>query len=179
MLVDGVRVGSATLGNKTFSTIPVAQIERIEVVKGPRASLWGSDAIGGVIHIFTRRLENGEYSFAATMGSDDYVSTNFSIGFGSPDIKNTVTVSFDESGSFDVLNDANEFQDDSEPDDDGYQRISAAIRGDYKLSNATQLDWVFQYDQGENSFDNPWGANENENNNHLWNIRYRYSAEKW
>jgi len=181
VLVDGVRVGSATLGNKTFSTIPVAQIERIEVVKGPRASLWGSDAIGGVIHIFTRRLENGEYSVQATLGSDDYVSTNLSIGFGSPDIKNTVTVSFDESNSFDALNDANEFQSDSEPDDDGYQRISAAIRGDYSLSTATQLDWVFQYDQGDNSFDNPWGAgaNENEYNNHLWNIRYRYTADKW
>ena len=160
VLIDGIRVGSATLGNKTFSTIPVAQIERIEIVKGPRASLWGSDAIGGVIHIFTRRLENGEYTIQATMGSDEFVSTNFSLGFGTTDIKNTVTLSFAESDGFDVFDNSSATTPDSEPDNDGYQRISAAIRGDYTLSSATNLDWVFQYDEGESSFDNPWGANE-------------------
>ena len=53
ILVDGIRVGSATLGVKSISNISVAQIERVEIVKGPRAALWGSDAIGGVIQIFT------------------------------------------------------------------------------------------------------------------------------
>ncbi|MCF1181879.1 TonB-dependent vitamin B12 receptor [Marichromatium gracile] len=55
VLVDGVRVGSATLGTTSLQDLPVDQIERIEVVRGPRSSLYGSEAIGGVIQIFTRR----------------------------------------------------------------------------------------------------------------------------
>jgi len=179
ILIDGVRVGSATLGNKSFSDIPVAQIERIEIVRGPRASLWGSDAIAGVIQIFTRKLNTGEYSVSVTAGSDEFVSTDLSFGFGSEKISNTVTLSFEESDGFDVFNDANDFAPDSEPDNDGYQRISAAIRGDYELSNQTNLDWVFQYDDGENSFDNSFGDNENEYSNYFWNIRYIYTDDQW
>ena len=55
VLVDGMRVGSATTGLFELQHLPIALIERIEVVRGPRASLYGSDAIGGVVQIFTRR----------------------------------------------------------------------------------------------------------------------------
>src|SRR6201981_2374750 len=54
LLIDGVRVGSATLGIAPFEIIPLEQIDRIEVVRGPRSTLYGSDAVGGVIQIFTR-----------------------------------------------------------------------------------------------------------------------------
>ena len=172
VLIDGVRVGSATLGNKSFSTIPVAQIERIEIVKGPRASLWGSDALGGVIQIFTRRLSTGEYSVEATVGSDEFLSSSVVFGFGSEKIANTVTLSYEDSKGYDVATG-------TETDDDGYDRISAAIRGDYSLSGETQLDWVFQYDSGSNDFDNAFGANINDYKNHLWNIRYSYTVDKW
>src|SRR6185312_4093080 len=55
LLVDGVRVASVSAGLAAFEQIPVEQIERIEIVRGPRSSLYGADAIGGVIQIFTRR----------------------------------------------------------------------------------------------------------------------------
>src|SRR5215207_7601601 len=55
LLIDGVRVASATAGIAPFELIPLEQIERIEVVRGPRSTLYGTDAIGGVIQIFTRR----------------------------------------------------------------------------------------------------------------------------
>ncbi|MFT6732936.1 MAG: vitamin B12 transporter [Polaribacter sp.] len=172
MLIDGVRVGSATLGNKSFSTIPVAQIERIEIVRGPRASLWGSDALGGVIQIFTRRMTAGEYSVEATAGSDEFLSSAIVFGFGSEKISNTVTLSYRDSDGYDVNTG-------TETDDDGYDRISAAIRGDYTLSDETQLDWVFQYDSGTNEFDSDFGANVNDYKNHLWNIRYSYTVDNW
>jgi vitamin B12 transporter len=54
VLVDGMRVGSATVGTTAIENIPLELIERIEVVKGPMSSLYGSDAIGGVIQVFTR-----------------------------------------------------------------------------------------------------------------------------
>ena len=55
VLIDGVRIGSVASGLAAFEQLPVEQIERIEVVRGPRSSLYGADAIGGVIQIFTRR----------------------------------------------------------------------------------------------------------------------------
>ena len=54
-LIDGVRVGSPTSGLTSLQDIPLEQIDHIEIVRGPRSSLYGADAIGGVIQIFTRR----------------------------------------------------------------------------------------------------------------------------
>ncbi|OQA33066.1 MAG: Vitamin B12 transporter BtuB precursor [Betaproteobacteria bacterium ADurb.Bin341] len=54
ILVDGLRVGSATLGMADVSAIPLSQIERIEIVRGAASALYGTDAIGGVIQIITR-----------------------------------------------------------------------------------------------------------------------------
>jgi vitamin B12 transporter len=55
VLVDGVRVKSATLGQVDLSELSPDLIERIEVIRGPQSTLYGADAIGGVVHIITRR----------------------------------------------------------------------------------------------------------------------------
>jgi len=179
VLIDGIRVGSASLGNKDFSTIAVAQIERIEIIKGPRAALWGSDAIGGVIQIFTRHLENDEYSIELTGGSDQFLRSTISTGFGSDQISNTFTISYEASDGFDVFDDASDFGPDSEPDDDGYSRKTVALKGAYLATEQSKLDWVFQFDRGDNLFDNPFGANVNEYQNRLLNLRYTFSNENW
>ncbi len=57
LLVDGVPLGSATLGQPSLTNLPLAQIERIEILRGPASSLYGSDAIGGVIQVFTKKGE--------------------------------------------------------------------------------------------------------------------------
>jgi len=53
VLLDGVRINSATAGGFDFSGIPAAVIERVELIRGPRAAIYGADAIGGVINIIT------------------------------------------------------------------------------------------------------------------------------
>ncbi len=75
VLVDGIKIGSATLGTASFQDIPVAQIERIEIVKGPVASLYGSEAIGGVIQIFTRRGK-GALANSASFTAGSYGTYN-------------------------------------------------------------------------------------------------------
>ncbi|HEY4137455.1 MAG TPA: TonB-dependent receptor plug domain-containing protein, partial [Casimicrobiaceae bacterium] len=55
VLIDGVRIASSTSGTAAYEAIPVDQIERIEILRGPASSLYGADAIGGVIQIFTKR----------------------------------------------------------------------------------------------------------------------------
>lgn len=54
VLVDGVRIGSATLGSAALEALALSQVERIELLRGPGSSLYGADAVGGVVQIFTR-----------------------------------------------------------------------------------------------------------------------------
>lgn len=55
VLVDGVRMDSQSTGGASWQGIPVSQIERVEVLKGPASAIYGSDAVGGVVQIFTRK----------------------------------------------------------------------------------------------------------------------------
>ena len=146
VLIDGVRIGSATSGTATFNTISPEMIERIEIVKGPRAALWGSDAIGGVIQIFTRKLQAGEFFAGATLGSDKYQQLKAGIGFSHGDGFTSVNVNKVKSDGFDVKNDG-------EDDRDGYDFLSVAIRGQQKINTALTLDWLFTNDQGDNEYD--------------------------
>ena len=72
VLIDGVKVGSATTGTPAWEQFPVSQIQRIVIVRGPYSSLYGSGAIGGVIEIFTRHGSPGAPavpSFTTSAGS--------------------------------------------------------------------------------------------------------------
>lgn len=69
VLVDGVRVGSATLGQAEFEALSLSQVDHIEVLRGPASSLYGADAVGGVIQIFTRKGSGpAQWSGAAAIG---------------------------------------------------------------------------------------------------------------
>ena len=71
VFVDGVRIGSSTLGGATWSSIPLSQIERIEIVYGPLSSLYGADAMGGVIQLFTKKSgPNARTSLSFGVGSE-------------------------------------------------------------------------------------------------------------
>ena len=71
VLVDGVPVNdpSSVNGGFNFARLDSGMIERIEILKGPQSSLWGSDAIGGVVSIITRQAESGGGSLFADFGS--------------------------------------------------------------------------------------------------------------
>ncbi len=61
VIIDGVVTNdpSSPGGGYNFATLDAANIERIEVLKGPQSTLWGSDAIGGVVNIVTKAPERG------------------------------------------------------------------------------------------------------------------------
>lgn len=72
VLIDGQRFGSATAGDAALSRIPLSQVERIEILRGPASSLYGADAVGGVVQIFTRRGEGRPRVNASTgFGTDN------------------------------------------------------------------------------------------------------------
>jgi vitamin B12 transporter len=90
ILVDGMRVGSATQGTTAIEAIPLEMIERIEVVKGPLSSLYGSEAAGGVIQVFTRG-KAVPYFFASTAVGTDH-DLRASTGLTTSDADNLITL---------------------------------------------------------------------------------------
>lgn len=94
VLVDGLRAGSATVGTTSIENIPLDLIERIEVVKGPLSSLYGPDAIGGVVQIFTRASATPR--LFATVGYGNAQDARFATGFTA--IEGATTVSFSAGG---------------------------------------------------------------------------------
>ncbi|PWB58533.1 MAG: TonB-dependent receptor [Nitrosomonadales bacterium] len=81
VLVDGMRIGSATTGSTALENIPLDQVERIEILRGPASHLYGSEAIGGVIQIFTRSGKGAPAAnFSAGIGS--FNTQTLSAGYG-------------------------------------------------------------------------------------------------
>jgi vitamin B12 transporter len=82
VLIDGVRINPGTIGNAPLQNISPELIERIEIVKGPRSTLYGTDAIGGVVNIITRGHEGSGVEASAGMGQYDTREATVSGGYG-------------------------------------------------------------------------------------------------
>lgn len=153
ILVNGVRIGSATLGVKDIATIPVQLIERIEIVRGARAALWGSDAIGGVIQIFTRQLESGEAQVGASYGTHNYKQGYGAIALGNKNNHYTLSANAESSNGFDVLKPAEGSYSVDQRDRDGYNSQSVSLTGNSEVNNRYSIEVNAQYDQGTTEFD--------------------------
>lgn len=158
VLIDGVRVGSATAGSVAFQDLPVEQIERIEVVRGPRSSLYGSEAIGGVIQIFTRRGHGQGWSpnFSATVGSHNTreatagVSLNSEQGWIAANLAHADTDGFNSCRGR-ASPGAGCFTD--EPDDDPYRNSSVTLNGGWRFGEAGDLQANVLRAEGRNAYD--------------------------
>ncbi|MEW6706585.1 MAG: TonB-dependent receptor [Pseudomonadota bacterium] len=140
LLVDGMRYGSATSGQPSFDNIPLEAIERIEIVRGPLSSLYGADAAGGVIQVFTRQGRAGLHPNARlTAGSQRYGAAAAGLSFGQGDWTGHVQAQHQHNRGFSATNDKAAFGN-HHPDDDGFRQsaISAAfglrIAGDWRLN---------------------------------------------
>lgn len=71
VLIDGVRIGSSTTGEANWSAIPLSAVDHIEIVYGPLSTLYGADALGGVIQIFTKK-GSGAPRLSGSVGAGSY-----------------------------------------------------------------------------------------------------------
>jgi len=103
VLIDGVPVNSGTVGNAAFQHLMPAQIDRIEVVRGPASTLYGSSAIGGVIQIFTRRASMGpSATLTVEAGSEDTRGYAASAGYGNANLRASLSASHAKSDGYPV-----------------------------------------------------------------------------
>ena len=123
VLIDGIRVGSATSGTTALEAIPLEQIERIEVLRGPGSGLYGADAIGGVIQIFTRRRERSE----GVVGAGRWQTKVASAGLGrqSGATRIDLQAGYTESDGFSATRPGIGFL--YNPDDDGHRMANLGV----------------------------------------------------
>lgn len=145
VLVDGVRIGSATAGTTSIEFIPIALIERVEIVRGPRSSLYGPDAIGGVIQIFTRRTDG--FSAAAGYGTHQTQDYGASFGWSSEALRVNVSAGQLNTDGFDVGAGVNQ------PDRDGYRNTFASARLGYAFGTAADFELSTLYASGLSDYD--------------------------
>ncbi|MEP7184735.1 MAG: TonB-dependent vitamin B12 receptor [Rhodanobacter sp.] len=181
VLVNGVRLGSATSGTASIQDIPVDQIERVEIVRGPFSSLYGSDAIGGVIQIFTRRPEGAFSPYASFgIGSDD--EQRLSAGFAGRSGKGWYALSAAHEhtdginvsrckpltgGGCSAIN----------ADRDGYRNNSLSAQGGYRFSDAWDGELHLFRAEGRNAYDGS-STDMAETVSQLAGARLRYTPAK-
>ena len=128
VLIDGVRFSSATEGTTTLEAIPLDQVERIEIVRGPASSLYGADAIGGVIQIFTKK-GGGTPTANASASYGTYNTWDVKAGVtGSADaLTYALQLAAKESAGFNAMTNPAAYN--YNPDPDGYtnQSVSASL----------------------------------------------------
>ena len=151
VLIDGIRIGSVSIGLPALEQIPVQAIDRIEIVRGPRASLYGSDALGGVIQIFTKHGQpNGGIapSVSVAGGSHGFVNGQAGISGGDAHLWYNASLGVEYTGGTPACRmGAAElgvacFVDD--PRNDAYRNWNGFANVGYRWDNGTELafNWL-------------------------------------
>ena len=162
VLVDGIRIGSPTSGLAALQDLPLELIDRIEIVRGPRSSLYGADAIGGVIQVFTRREQQG-FAPRVHVGGGSNGTVEYGSGFGGRgelgwfgadySYRKTQGINACRGAGFPVF--AGCFTD--EPDRDGYESHALSLRGGIEFNEQWSLEGQALRAEGENAYDGDFG----------------------
>ena len=154
--IDGVRVDSQATGGAAWESIPLALIDRIEVLRGPAGAVYGSDALGGVIQIFTKRGEQGFAPFAG-VGVGTYNTRKLDAGFSgaSGGFDYALGVAHEQSDGFNARTVPTQ-----NPDRDGYRGQSANLRLGFQVNRANRLEATYLTSDMDSAYDNGLGKDD-------------------
>lgn len=158
ILVDGVRTASASNGATAIQHIPLHQIERIEVVRGPRSSLYGAEAIGGVIQMFTKKGKSADGVFKPNLrveyGSHNTKATDLSVQGRNGDTYYSATASHEETDGINRTVGSTG----ADVDTDGYRETAASLAVGHTFGNDLNVETNYLRSSGNTEFDS--GAND-------------------
>ena len=162
-LVDGVRIGSATLGSATLGLINTNSIERIEVVRGPKSNLYGADAIGGVVNIVTRdAADMDSLQFKSSVGSNGTKEKTLSAGTTQGKSSYSAVLNTYKTDGIDSTYDTSFLH----GDEDGHENDSIALRYAYEINDDAKLS--LSYNSNDSSTDYDSGCSKWEEVNGNW-----------
>ncbi|MDV2858002.1 TonB-dependent receptor [Oceanimonas sp. AH20CE76] len=162
VLLNGRPMAQMVNSNVDFSQLPVSNVQRIEYIRGPRAAIYGSRAIGGVVNIITTSKVN-DISVGVTTGSNDYYAADVSVNQWVTDATRLqLATGYRETRGYDVV------PDNSQPDRDGFDSKNLTLGMEHQLDQNWTLDanlnaWEnnLEYDYYEPDFGFPGSDSSN------------------
>lgn len=158
VLIDGMRIGSATSGQPTLEAIPLAMIERIEILRGPASALYGSEAIGGVIQIFTRKGEAGFHpELFAGLGSHGTRNLNAALTGGEGRMRYSLSVGEDKTDGINAKRDPaywnTPWGNSYDPDSDGWRNRHFSASASLGFRDKDEVGVHVFHTDGRNEYD--------------------------
>ena len=149
VLVDGVPVNDASSpgGGYNFEYLDTSNIERIEVLRGSQSTLWGSDAIGGVVNIFTKSAEDNSVNILSETGSFGLRKLNSEFGLVSNLGKFLFLV---DDTSLDGISKAD--RKDGNIEKDGFETNSYSFKGNIEVNNI-EIKGLLSYIKSDVEYD--------------------------
>ena len=180
VLIDGVPLNNLTAGSAALEQIPLALVERIEVVRGNVSALYGSQATGGLIQIFTRKTVTGNMAdFTAAVGNKGQRQISAQLSMGNDKVQWTAGIAHEQVKAISAQNGAL-----VNPDVDGYRNNSGNIGVRVTPNDTTEFGARFFQSRGRNDDDSVYGPKDgiefNKNRtqnvtlyaNHQWNNQW-------
>jgi vitamin B12 transporter len=165
VLIDGIEVNDPSTSTRffDFSFLSTDNIERIEILRGPGSTLYGSDALGGVINIITKRGKGKPTaSFSLEGGSYETHQEKFDFSGGTEFINYSLSASFLESDGISSASTK-----DGNHERDGYDRTAVASRIGLTPAEFLDIDFIFRYTDSESELDDFVGPGADDPNNTL------------
>ncbi|WP_460120494.1 TonB-dependent receptor domain-containing protein [Pseudomonas sp. S2_C03] len=154
VLVDGQRIGNSTSGDSNLQHINIEQVERVEVLRGSRSVIYGSDAIGGVIQIFTRR--GGEQGLQPRLhvgwGSNQTWERSVGLSGGDEQTRFNLGASLDETAGIDRTRESYP----NDGDHDEYRNKSISLSLSHAVNEDLEVGANLLDNRGKSAFDSPF-----------------------
>ena len=151
VLVDGVRIGSSTSGAANWSALSLANIDHIEIIYGPLSTMYGADALGGVVQIFTKRGKGAPtVSGFAGGGGDATRTVNAAVSGKAGRLAYAVSAGRERAAGFSATKPGNFSYN---PDQDGYSRASASGQLGFDVAAGHEVGALFLHSRLEAQFD--------------------------
>lgn len=152
VMVDGVRIGSATLGSPSLTNLPPELIERIEIVRGSRSSLYGSEAIGGVINIITKKYHDTDGLrplFKLSVGENNSEKAVLALTGGNAQTQGSLSIFHESTDGVDSTASKTH----PHGDDDGFEQTAYNLSLSHQVNDMLSLSGLYQLSESESDYD--------------------------
>jgi outer membrane receptor for ferrienterochelin and colicins len=182
IMIDGVPLVGRSSGNLDLSRITVNNIKQIEIVKGPSSSLYGSEALGGVINIITEKPKRdgfkGDIGYFVRVGARDELDLNTNIVYKKGRFGAVAGINLNSSGGFD-LSPAT-----ATKTTESYQNYTSNLQLTYDFSQKLHLfvsQRYFYEEQGKENIQSDWNSNTELRHqiNDIWDVNYTFYATQF
>ncbi|MDR3221411.1 MAG: TonB-dependent receptor [Candidatus Accumulibacter sp.] len=176
VLVDGMPINSIDLSGSPLRFMPLGNVERIEILRGPAATLYGADAIGGVIHIITRRGQPGLRANAFA-GYGSHNTRQLAAGLSGGDEHWRFRVEGNHFATDGISTRRKSYTANKDADDDAYRNTGGAASLSWLPAEGHEFGLSYRTHSGQVKFDStPWAGTLASG---AYDVRTDFTAQQW